>query len=608
MSARVADVIVPSSNLGADVRPTRRAAEWLALGLLGLLFFVPFLLPIHRRPQPAFDAEWVAAILLAGSAIAFGAMKRRPVAVAWPLPAWLIVMVALVAGQYAAGRLHYQAQLVLACSYAFAIVSAYWVGRTLIVGELRERGTAVIALILVAGAVVSVLIQCLQLLDVKGLPNWLYFEILDPWYRTRPVANLGQVNLLATYFIWSLFGVLLLLQRSLRPALALGLVFVLTVGLALTRSRMGLVFGLGLAAALWLPWALRPSQLKSRAALTASLVLGYAAGTVAISFFVAYHGAAVDNAVQRFGEAGGFADRVVMWGDALKVAATAPWLGVGFGDYAAHQYWVVQPGPHAQATTYAHNLVLHTAAELGWPMAALLALVGVWWVVAQWKERIGASETAFAGALVVIIGMHSMLEWPLASLHFAIPAALLFAMAEPRTATVARAAANVDSRLLVVVGVAGLILALPMKLEFDELSDVTARADSGRRSGKGIDEATVMRMLALSETARLRVYADSLLVYLRAPTAVEANDLEIDRHERLLILGADPRLIARLVILYAKAGRMEESVRHAERLRVFDRGLYGDLGRMVLDALAPLSDTADPVRRQLAIVGSSPAQ
>jgi hypothetical protein len=588
--------MTPESN-GARAS-TRSVVELLSVLFLGLLFVAPFLLPFHRRPQPAFDAEWLAAVLLSGGAIFHGLQKRRTVVVHWQLPAWLAAMVAVVAVQYVTGRLHYPSQLALACIYAFAICGAYWVGRALVAAESCQPATDIFAWALVGGAVTSVLIQCLQLLDVRGLPSWLYFEILDPWYRTRPVANVGQVNLLATYLIWSLFAVLLLLQRSLRPVLALALVFVITFGLALTRSRMGLVFCGVVVAGFWLPWALRPTQTKSRSTMTAAVALGYVAGTLAVTVLVAYQGMAVDSAVQRFGEAGGFAVRTVMWMDAFKIAASAPWLGVGFGDYAAHQYWVAEVGPHVQATAYAHNLILHTAAELGWPMGLLLAALLAYWSLAQLKERTAVRATAFAWVLIVIMFAHAMLEWPLAALHFAIPAALLFAIAEP-SRKAPRSSVAIDSRLLAVAGLAGLLLALPMKLEFDELSDVTQRAEAERRSATGIDQSTVMRMLALGETARLRVYADSLLVALRAPAAVEASEFEIERHERLLILAADPRVIARLVILYAKAGRVEQSVQHAARLRVFDRGQYGDLGRSILDAIDPLGDAAEPVRLQL---------
>jgi hypothetical protein len=332
--------------------------------------------------------------------------------------------------------------------------------------------------------------------------------------------------------------------------------------------------------------------------MTASVALGYLVGTGAIALFVAYQGSAVDNALQRFDEVGGLALRFDMWRDALRVSATAPWIGVGLGDYAAHQYWVASAGSGIDGVRYVHNQVLQTAAELGWPMAIALVAIGTWWLFAQARERAGVAESALAGALLVVIGLHSTLEWPLASLHFAIPAALLFALAEPRVPG-ARPIA-LDSRLLVFVGVAGVLLALPMKLEFDELSDVTARADMERRSKTGITESTVMRMLSLGETARLRVYADNLLVYVRAPAAVQATDYEIERHERLLIAGAEPRLVARLVILYAKAGRMEESVRNAERLRIFRRVDYPGLSKVILDAVEPLGEAAEPLRRELA--------
>jgi hypothetical protein len=593
-------------SAGAAIPPVRaaevgsvRVAEWIALVFLGLLFAAPFLLPVHRLPQPAFDAEWLAATLLAGTAIALGLLKKRAVTLQWPLPVWLGAMVAIASVQYLLGALHYSSQLVVACLYAFAILAAYWVGRALLAHGLFERSTNTMAWALIVGSVLSVLIQWMQLCDVKGLPEWLFFEILDPWYRTRPFGNLAQANLLATYFIWSLCGILFLSLRSMRPGVALVLVFVVATGLALTRSRLGLVFSIAVLAAFWLPTALRPATVRARAALTAALAIGYLVGAGAVALLVEFQGGAVDNAVQRFSEAGGLSIRLVMWRDAFKVAATAPWVGVGFGDYAAHQYWIAAVGSGVEGTTKVHNVVLQTAAELGWPMALALVALGAWWLAAQWRERAAASETAFVMALLVVMGIHSLLEWPLSSMHFLIPTALLFALAEPRIGS-ERGAFAVDSRLLVAMGVGGLLLALPMKLEFDDLSEVTAKVESERHSKTGITEATIMRLLALGESARLRMYAEDQMVTIRAPTSVEANDAEIDRHERLLILGANPRLIARLVILYAKAGRMDESVRNAERLLAFDTRDYADLSAMILKAVEPLGAAADPLRKQLA--------
>jgi len=106
----------------------------------------------------------------------------------------------------------------------------------------------------------------------------------------------------------------------------------------------------------------------------------------------------------------------------------------------------------------------------------------------------------------------------------------------------------------------------------------------------------------------LRIYADVMLVSLRAPSAVEATDEEIKRHERMMIFGADPRLIGRLVILDAKAGRIDQSVRHAARLSVFHGDQYDKQTKIILEAIERLGPEADPLRRQLALGAPGPAK
>jgi hypothetical protein len=109
-----------------------------------------------------------------------------------------------------------------------------------------------------------------------------------------------------------------------------------------------------------------------------------------------------------------------------------------------------------------------------------------------------------------------------------------------------------------------------------------------------------MRLLSVSQTARLRVYAETVLVNLRTPGAVEATDGEIALHERLLTRGAEPRLVARLVIVQANAGRIADSIRTADRLRVFHAGNYEELRALILEAVEHLGATADPLRLELA--------
>jgi O-antigen ligase len=569
------------------------------LAATGLLFLAPFVVPVHRAPQAAFDMEWLAGLLLAGLAIALGLQRARSVELNWPLPAWLTAMVAVTAAQFALGQLVYSTQLLFACVYGFAIFGAYWIGRRLGGADLRHRAVRAMAWALITGAVVSLVVQWLQLLDAKGLPWWLFFDIVDPWYRTRPFGNLGQANLMSTYLVWSMIAALFLFRDKRHVWPPTVLLFLIAIGVALTRSRMGLLFSLIVAAAIWLPWALRPTELRSRIGMTLGLVLGYATGVLVVSLAVAYQGAAVDTAVQRFAEEGGLAVRLVMWLDALRVAATSPWIGVGFGQYALAQYWAATAAPHVQTTNYVHNIILQTAAELGWPMAIALGLIGAWWACAQFKRRIGSPESGFAWAVLLVVGVHSLLEWPLASLHFAIPTAILFALGEPELCAPFKARMVTTSRTLALIGASGVLLALPMMLEFNELADVTERAELERRTNQGLSESTLMRMLALGDASRLRVYSESLLVFLRLPDAVEPTAEEIRRHERLLILGADPRLITRIVLLNARAGRIEEALRHVERLRIFHRRDYQELSKLILKSVEGLGPSVEPLRARL---------
>jgi hypothetical protein len=434
--------------------------------------------------------------------------------------------------------------------------------------------------------------------DVRDLPSWLYFEVNDPWYRTRPFGNLGQANQLATYLVWAVFAALYLHRRPLRVPLTLICTFILAVGLALTRSRMGFVFALAPLAACWIPSALRPATTRDRAAISLALVLGYVAGSFAVTLLVVFQGGAVDTAFARFNESGGFSIRLAMWADALRVAATAPWLGTGFDQFAFSQYWLAQPGTNRISTQNVHNILLQTAAELGWPMAVALGLLAAWWVCAEFQRRVRERETALAWALLAVVGCHALLEWPLQSLHFAIPVALLFALGEP-TAVARFAASHVATRMLLVVGAAGLVLATTMKLEFDEISDVFYLTQAERKTPKGVDEETLRKLVSLSNASLLRIYPEVLIVSLRQPDRVEATDDEIKLHERVMIRSADPRVIARLVILNAHAGRIDESVRHAQRLAAFAGDQYAPLSRMILEGVASLGPAADPLRRQL---------
>jgi hypothetical protein len=117
----------------------------------------------------------------------------------------------------------------------------------------------------------------------------------------------------------------------------------------------------------------------------------------------------------RFGEdAPGCTGRRALWSNVLYLIAQKPWLGWGWGELDYAHYITLFPGERfCTLLDNAHNLPLHLAVELGLPLALLVcATVLVWVLRAQaWRETNPTRQLAWG--ILVIVGLHSLLEFPL---------------------------------------------------------------------------------------------------------------------------------------------------------------------------------------------------
>lgn len=108
------------------------------------------------------------------------------------------------------------------------------------------------------------------------------------------------------------------------------------------------------------------------------------------------------------------ASRLTLWSNVLTLIAQKPWLGWGWSELDYAHYMVLYPGERfCDILDNAHNLPLHLAVELGIPLA-LVVCGGAGWVVWRarpWRETDPTRQMAW-GVLVVIM-LHSMLEYPL---------------------------------------------------------------------------------------------------------------------------------------------------------------------------------------------------
>lgn len=239
-------------------------------------------------------------------------------------------------------------------------------------------------------------------------------------------GNLRQRNQLATLLaigLASAFYLITQLEGRLRWLLAACVVLLSTVS-ALTSSRTGmlhwiLLCGVALLAPLWGA----PAVWRRWALL--------AAGSYAVTLALA------PTMIERVAGGASCVSRKVLWQNALHLSAQHPWTGWGPGmlDYA--HYATLYPGERfCLIVDNAHNLILHAAVELGWPVALLLVagLLALLVFGRPWRER--APHRLLAWAVLGVILLHSMVEYPLwygpFQLAVILAAVLLVSRREPR--------------------------------------------------------------------------------------------------------------------------------------------------------------------------------
>ena len=280
---------------------------------------------------------------------------------------------------------------------------------------------------LLAAAVISALLGVLQYL------GWA--RDLSPWVN-QPLkgdafANLRQRNQFASLTSLGLVALLggIAAKTQTQPISraawfwAMVLLNMLAAGVACSISRTGavqwLVVGLLMAAWVWLraPRETRMNKGLIAMALAAPLLVvlwsmvmpWWALQTTdewGASMILRVAGQAQDYAV-----CGG---RRVLWANVLTLIAQHPWLGWGWGetDYA-HFMTGYSSLRFCDMLDNAHDLPLHLALEFGVPFALLvLVLMGVWvWRRAPWRES--QPWRVMAWCLLLVIGIHSLLEYPL---------------------------------------------------------------------------------------------------------------------------------------------------------------------------------------------------
>jgi O-antigen ligase len=388
----------------------------------------------------------------------------------------------------------------------------------------------------------------------------------------RAVGNLRQPNHVATLILWAMVAATVLTEaRQWRLRLAWPAQAVLAGALVLTASRTGL-----LGVALLALWGLLDRRLSrpSRALLMALPVL-YAAAWAAMAAWTQGHGTQF-LAAERWAAADLSASRFRIWADSWRLVMSQPWLGVGVGEFNHAWSLSVLPERPVAFFDHAHNLSLHWAVELGLPLAIGLTLALLWalWRVARaafaqrpWRETL---PTRASFVLLLLVGVHSQLEYPLWYAYFLLPTAWLlgFGLAQaaspPRVAPQrlmpdgTRTRPGGESRPMAALALAGSVLALGAALAVADYARVAVIFDA--QSQRSLAE----RIRDGQRSFFFGHHAD----YAAATTRMLApDDLRIFRRPTHHLL--DTRLMIAWAEALAAAGDLPRARYLAARLREF---------------------------------------
>jgi O-antigen ligase len=324
----------------------------------------------------------------------------------------------------------------------------------------RYLGAWFLTALLVAGLINA----CIGLVQVL-MPEWPDGE----WVARssgRAVGNLRQPNHLSTLLLWSVIAVVGLVElRRLGRRSAIGIGLLLMLATVLTASRTGMVGTLLLSV-----WGIADRRLarSSRAAL-ALMPLLYASlwGGAALWAHATEHVFAGEMRMSAAATGDLTSSRFAIWSDALSLIAREPLSGVGFGEF--NLAWTLSELPTRPTAFFdhTHNLPLQLWVEMGVPAGSLVVILLSLAIVQAWR-RMKASEgddgvlRRAALLLLVMVGLHSMLEYPLWYAYFLLPAAFAWGISLAPEADAADAAAMPPPMALASGGLvwAGLLTAL----------------------------------------------------------------------------------------------------------------------------------------------------
>jgi O-antigen ligase len=534
----------------------------ISLTFVGLMWVLPFLYYHHAYPITTFYQEWGAGLL------GLCALPLLLTARYWQSPEVpRVVMLPvglmfLLVTQFAIGRItHFDHLMLLALYFLFAALLMMLGQRLRVELGLPALATA-LAMFLLVGAELNTLAGILQHYRWNTFLN----SVITVKISSAVYGNTAQYNHYANYLALGLISLGLLYVRfSMRiwqaALLAAPLLFVMV--LSGSRSTwLYLLFATGLA----LLWQRRDQRLRPLLHYSLALLLGF----VLMHFVVQIpwlKGAAesVTSAGRLFNEAGTNSIRFYLWREAALIFAQFPLMGAGFGQFAfQHLQLVADLHNPAMGGLYnnAHNLVMQLAAETGLAgVAILLGTLGLWF----WQSVVrGAQFTLYhwwGYAILAVLGIHSLLEYPLWYAYFIGIAAVMLGIFD--TTVYRLELRNIGRVSVAVILLLGMVSLLQCFQGYKHLERALVLRQMAAKDHSYV-QRTRDELLAAYEYPLLSSYAELFIANMMEPSADRLKE-KLELNERVLHFIPIAPVIYHQALLLALADRPDEAKAQMER-------------------------------------------
>jgi O-antigen ligase len=518
---------------------------------LGALLLLPLTIPYRSLPLTNFYHDAVAYSLAAAGAawLLRGGKKGHVRSLRVPHVAVApLALLAVLVVQQLLGMIEYLQHFVVPAFVLSVTALSLVVGFRVLRPQMCAALTA-ICWTIVAAAAVNAIWGGVQLAGYEVAR----FELLRRGEAAFRVSGLlAQPNQLATLCALACVAVVYLWQReAISPWLAVFFASVFTCVAVTAGSKSAYLYfpliGCGLSLAMskggrsslwWLPGAWGLAYLPLATSLDSWLAALFGA-----------RGLEVDRSLTGSSTAA----RLAFIADGWELFTQAPLLGHGWHEFTAARWRLPQPTPHELHADHAHNAMIQLLAETGLVGLLAVAIPLLFWL----RRAISPSgfdlERVAALALLSVIALYSLLEFPLWLGHFLIPTTLLIGMLETRgltfqvTAAFARLARTVVAAMPIAV----------IATTFDYAR--TERVFHSMMDERPERRYTVQQIAQLSTSTLFRREAE-IAFALSAPIDAAHAALNLDLSERVFLLWpvAQPAFLYAAYLLYAQ--RTEEAI------------------------------------------------